>query len=295
MIRYKRLGYIALNVSDLEKSSNFYHSMVGLTLTEKTENASFFRCSDSHHDIILYRSHATPGIKRVAFCLESPEALEQAVEYLKRQQVVVQPLPEEEQHALRQGKTFRFQEPNTGLTIEFFAEMEKTGVFQPIHTKIARLGHIVFSAERFKDALGFFTGVLNFKVSDYMEDKAAFLRCFPNPYHHSFALTQGVENRLNHINFMVTDIDDIGIAKNRLLAHNVPIVFGPGRHLPSTSIFLYFLDPDGITLEYSFGMEEFPEVNARDPRRLNFSLEVLDQWGSQPDPRMGKIGAIEVV
>jgi len=35
MIRYKRLGYIALNVSDLEKSSNFYYTVVGLTLTEK--------------------------------------------------------------------------------------------------------------------------------------------------------------------------------------------------------------------------------------------------------------------
>ncbi len=36
-------------------------------------------------------------------------------------------------------------------------------------------------------------------------------------------------------------------------------MFGPGRHPPSESVFLYFLDPDGLTLEYSFGMEEFPE------------------------------------
>jgi len=174
---------------------------------------SFFRCSDSHHDIILYRSHATPGIKRVGFCLESPEALEQAVEYLKRQQVVVQPLPEEEQHALRQGKTFRFQEPNTGLTIEFLLKWRKQGYFSRFIQKLPGWAILSFLPSAFKDALGFFTGVLNFKVSDYMEDKAAFLRCFPNPYHHSFALTQGVENRLNHINFMVTDIDDIGIDK----------------------------------------------------------------------------------
>src|SRR3546814_15587073 len=73
-------------------------------------------------------------------------------------------------------------------------------------------------------------------------------------------------------------------------AANVPIVFGPGRHEPSGSIFLYFLDPDGMTAEYSFGMEEFDEVGAREPRELEAKPEVLDTWGSVPDPRFGKGG-----
>lgn len=46
----------------------------------------------------------------------------------------------------------------------------------------------------------------------------------------------------------------------------MPVVFGPGRRPASTSVFLYFLDPDGMTLEYSFGMEEFPQIGARAPR-----------------------------
>ena len=56
---------------------------------------------------------------------------------------------------------------------------------------------------------------------------------------------------------MVSEIDDIGTAINRFKHHDVPIVFGPGRHIASNSVFLYFLDPDGLTLEYSYGMEEF--------------------------------------
>ena len=47
--------------------------------------------------------------------------------------------------------------------------------------------------------------------------------------------------------------------RDRLRKAEVPIVYGPGRHPPSGSFFLYFLDPDGMTLEYSHGMEEFPE------------------------------------
>ena len=38
----------------------------------------------------------------------------------------------------------------------------------------------------------------------------------------------------------------------------VPIASGPRRHPPSDRMFLCYLDPDGITVEYGFGMEELP-------------------------------------
>ena len=102
-----------------------------------------------------------------------------------------------------------------------------------------------------------------------------------------------LDNHLNHVNFMVSDIDDIGRAMNRMKAAGVEIVFGPGRHLPSESIFLYFLDPDGMTVEYSFGMETFPEAGAREARLLEPVPATLDTWGSVATPAFGKIGAIE--
>ena len=63
---------------------------------------------------------------------------------------------------------------------------------------------------------------------------------------------------------MVSEIDDIGRAISRFSRNNVRVVYGPGRHPPSGSVFLYFLEPDGITLEYSYGMEEFPEEDFRE-------------------------------
>ena len=75
--------------------------------------------------------------------------------------------------------------------------------------------------------------------------------------------------------------------------NGVPIVYGPGRHDISNSIFLYYLDPDRLTAEYSFGMEEFPEVAAREPRRLPLRPEILDSWGGEPAPGCGKIGTVE--
>jgi 2,3-dihydroxy-p-cumate/2,3-dihydroxybenzoate 3,4-dioxygenase len=78
-----------------------------------------------------------------------------------------------------------------------------------------------------------------------------------------------------------------------LKKHDVPIVFGPGRHPPSDSVFLYYLDPDQLTLEFSFGMEEFPEQHARAPRDLKLAPESIDYWGAQPDPRFAAVGQIE--
>ena len=69
---------------------------------------------------------------------------------------------------------------------------------------------------------------------------------------------------------MVSEIDDIGKAIWRCNKNDVPIVRGPGRHPPSDSVFFYVLDPDGITVEYSFEMEEFPEHGARPARELPF-------------------------
>ena len=112
-------------------------------------------------------------------------------------------------------------------------------------------------------------------------------------------------SKLGYVELMVTDLErsaafyrDIvglepaGRGLARFKAKDVPVVYGPGRHLASTSVFLYFLDPDGMTLEYSFGMEEFPEVGARAPRIIEPTPLNFDTWGSYRDPRMSTVGDI---
>ncbi len=292
MIRYNKLGYVALNVTDLEKSKDFYENIVGLEPTSQVGNeAAFFTCSRDHHNIILYQGEE-PGLVRVGLEVESSEQLDIAFEHFSKAGLNPQEVEREELKLLGQGRSIRVQEPNTGLLFELYSDIVQLGKeFKPKLTKIARLGHFAIFANEFDSALKFFTDVMNFKVSDYIEDSVVFMRIFPNPYHHTFTLAKGDE-RLHHVNFMASDIDDIGTARNRMLNNEVPIVFGPGRHSPSGAIFLYFLDPDQMTLEYSFGMEEFPEMNPRKPKSLEHSLEILDMWGGKPDPRMSSVGRI---
>ncbi len=293
-LRYRKLGYVALNISDLERSVPFYADVVGLNFVEQVGNeVAFFRCSEDHHNVALYRS-ATPGLKRVGFELEDDEMLERAAALFTDLGLGPEEVRADECAMLRQGRTIRIHEPASGLCLEFYS----TGTilaspYEPPHTRIARLGHVVIWSADYPATLRFAQKTLNFKASDHFGDKLTFMRCFPNPLHHSFALGQGTDNRLHHVNFMVSDIDDIGRAMHRLARDGVEIVYGPGRHPPSSSIFLYYLDPDGLSLEYSFGMEEFPEIGARKPRLFEPVPASLDAWTSPRSARFAAGGVIE--
>ncbi|MCG7201509.1 VOC family protein [Marinobacter pelagius] len=291
--RYKKLAYAAVNVTDVKRSVEFYKNIVGLDLVDEFEEVAFFRCSKDHHNIVLCQSQE-PGLKRVAFEVERDSDLESAFEYFDQSNMSPEWVEEKERKFYKQGKTFRVKEPVSGLTVELFSSITQMATeFVPTVAKIARLGHVVIGSKNFDSACESFVENFGFRISDFIEDRICFMRCFPNPFHHTFAVGPSSKNRLHHINFMVTDIDDVGKALYRLKKNDVKIVYGPGRHPPSNSVFIYFLDPDGTTLEYSFGMEEFPEVDAREPRMLEAVPESLDTWGAVPDPLFGVGGPIE--
>ncbi|MEN9709569.1 MAG: hypothetical protein RIQ68_1977 [Pseudomonadota bacterium] len=287
-IRFARLGYCRLSCPDLAKSVSFYRDLVGLTETARSDGTRWMRCSDKPYDLIL-EERASAGLAGVGYELESSAELDAAFAHLSV--LSLNPVWADDTRcaAYQVDRALLVRDPVTGLELDFYAGQAKAEAdYAGGLTKIARLGHVVMNVTDLGAAHDFWVNQLGFAVSDRVEGVAEWLRCWPNPLHHSLALLQGDKNTLHHINFMVTDIDDIGAAMNRLKAADVPIVFGPGRHLPSTSIFLYFLDPDGNSTEFSFGMELFEELGAREARELEHKAEVMDIWGSKPDPRFGK-------
>lgn len=292
--RFRRLGYVALNVTELDRSLAFYRDLVGLEPSESGGEMAALRCGRDHHSLLLYRA-AEPGLKRIAFEMESEADLAAAEAHLTARGLAPEAVPEPERVSLAMGRAIRFREPASQLCIELYARMRYMALpYQPRLATIQRLGHVVVQVRNFDAVRTFFIDELGFRVSDDVTGFAAFLRCFPNPLHHSLAVIAGSEDRLHHVNFMVDDIDDVGRAYHRMRKAQVEIVFGPGRHLPSESIFLYFLDPDRMTVEYSFGMEELPEVGPREPRLLEARPEALDTWGGLPAPAFAKVGRIEV-
>ena len=295
MIRYKKLGYVVLSVTDLEKSADFYENMVGLQFVERDNETVYLRSSYDHHNMILEQG-SEPGLKRVAFELEKASQFQDVFNYLTEKGLNPIELSEKETQKLAQGRTLRFKDPYVGVTYEFYVEMMQLGLpYKSTHgLDIECLLHVVYESPHLEEITDFFVNTLNFKISDFSgrETNFVWLRAFPNPWHHTFAVTKGPENKLNHLAYKVGTVDDVGIQVNRLKDQNVPILFGPGRHHPSGSIFLYFADPDGMAIEYSQGMEAFPEEGAREPRRLEPSKETIDEWGGTPQPEFGQVGKL---
>jgi 2,3-dihydroxy-p-cumate/2,3-dihydroxybenzoate 3,4-dioxygenase len=295
MIRYKKLGYVVLSVTDLEKSADFYENMVGLQFVERDNETVYLRSSYDHHNMILEQG-SEPGLKRVAFELEKASQFQDVFNYLTDKGLNPIELSEKETQKLAQGRTLRFKDPYVGVTYEFYVEMMQLGLpYKSTHgLDIECLLHVVYESPHLEEITDFFVNTLNFKISDFSgrETNFVWLRAFPNPWHHTFAVTKGPENKLNHLAYKVGTVDDVGIQVNRLKDQNVPILFGPGRHHPSGSIFLYFADPDGMAIEYSQGMEAFPEEGAREPRRLEPSKETIDEWGGTPQPEFGQVGKL---
>jgi len=298
--RYRKPGYVALNVTDVGRTSAFAHDIVGLEITGDGPNGErFFRCGADRHCVVLYPSKVA-GFKRAGWDMESENDVELAYAHFSDLGYGPTWLSEEERGPLNLALTeaFRVTDPFTGGQFEYYSGMEQTiRPFPARLAKIQRLGHFAFSvpdviagAKHFEKNFGFIT-------SDYVGKFSALMRAWPNPNHHSFGVAKSSTGKphFNHLNFMVTDMDDVGQLYYRLQLNQVKIVFGMGRHPTSGSVFLYYLDPDGLTWEYSFGMEQFPETGGRSPRAMSARPEDFDVWGARPEPEFSKLGVIETV
>jgi 2,3-dihydroxy-p-cumate/2,3-dihydroxybenzoate 3,4-dioxygenase len=293
MLRYSKLGYVSLNVSDVARSRQFYEEIVGLQYNRTTDDGrvAFDLGTEAPCQLIL--GAGSPGYRSSGWQLEAGADPAAARRWLEARGSTCTPIAPSEfvDPGIHEG--FRVVHPSLGGALDIYVGSDAEPTFTPTVTQIQRLGHVVLATPHGKAAREFVTDALNFHESDSIGEFISFYRCFPNPFHHGFGISRGANFGLNHVNFMVSEVDDIGRAINRLKKNNVPIVFGPGRHLASGSVFLYFLDPDGMTLEYSFGMEEFPEVGARPARAIEPGPLSTDLWGGTPDARMGGGGAVE--
>ena len=294
MIRYRKLGYVALNVTDLARARQWYASMAGLQFNGSGEAGQvFFRSGAEHHSLVLHQA-AAPGLKRVGWELESDAQFDVLARELDRHGVAWRELDANECRTSHIARALRLVEPITGTTLEFYGSgMQRADTpFAPTVTQLQSICHVGIGTPHYREAIDFYERVLNFKTSDEIDGRIRLMRAFPNPLHHSLAIAHAQRNSLHHINFMVRDDTDLTQARTRFNSNSVPMVWD-GFHPPSGNTFLFFLDPDGLSLEFGHGMEMFPESGARAHRVFPPKPESFDSSGSARDARMAAAGVIE--
>jgi catechol 2,3-dioxygenase-like lactoylglutathione lyase family enzyme len=156
------------------------------------------------------------------------------------------------------------------------------GVLRTTPVRPKRLGHAVYGTTDLAASQAFFVEGLGFKVSDYISDKGAFLRC--SAEHHNVLVLAAPANFLHHTSWQVADVDEIGRGATHMLRdHPERHVWGLGRHHAGSNFFWYLKDPAGNFSEYFADMDCNLDDQLWKPEVFEGN-EGLYNWGPPPPP-----------
>jgi catechol 2,3-dioxygenase len=88
---------------------------------------------------------------------------------------------------------------------------------------------------------------------------------------------------LNHVAFMMPELESVMLASGRMIGHGFPMGWGVGRHGPGNNVFAYFVDPFGFVIEYTAEVLQVGEYyQPHGPDYWVWPPARTDQWGIAP-------------
>lgn len=259
-----RASHIEFNVTDLERSREFYVNALGLVETEAEQNRIYLRgLEDRFHHCLILTKATEPSAGHISYRVRTEESLDGlsklfALRGLQYEWVKPNSLEQ------GQGAALRLMDP-LGFPVEFFHEMDESEwLWQSFDrhrgARIMRIDHFNLFTPDVQKASEWYTRDLEFDCTEYTETEdeppklwATWLKRKPTV--HDVALMTGEGPRVHHAGFIVPDEHAILRAADILASKGFSksIERGPGRHGISNAFFLYIRDPDGHRVELYTG------------------------------------------
>lgn len=225
------------------------------------------------------------GIGYLGFEVQGPGALRRAEETLSVHGVPFERVEGAAAAAERRVDTLlRLQDP-AGVTVELFYGQHRDYTFRSpagvsrFVTGDQGLGHAVLMVGDLDKTLDFYTEVMGFVISDIAVQGSArtvFLRC--GPREHTLALI-GIDPakapRLHHFMLETGELDDVGIAYDRVLRSDVQLTLTLGRHTNDSMVSFYCRTPAGFQVEYGWAGKQMVPTDAAT------TMVKGDVWGHQ--------------
>jgi catechol 2,3-dioxygenase-like lactoylglutathione lyase family enzyme len=156
------------------------------------------------------------------------------------------------------------------------------GILRTSAVQPRKLGHAVVGTTDFPATVAFLRDGLGFRLSDYVRDAAAFLRCSVD--HHNILVMAAPVSFLHHTSWQVDDVDDVGRGASAMLEdHPERHVWGLGRHHAGSNFFWYLRDPSGGFSEYYSDMDCIVDDQLWTPEAME-GAKGLYNWGPPPPP-----------
>src|SRR6266700_3708399 len=202
MVQVTKIGYAGFNTAHMEAMLAYYTEVIGYTLEERGEDgAAYLSNALDHHCIALYPSTES-GLRHIGFQIQSSQSLPEVSTQLREQE---------------------------GNTLHLYAAQPAAREnFRGYGIVSQKLGHIAVAVHDVQKMAEFYQNILGFRVSDWIEDFFVFMRCGPD--HHSMNFLKSKYQKMHHIAFQLKDWAHVQRACDHLAKHNIPLLWGPGRH-----------------------------------------------------------------
>ncbi|WP_369856686.1 VOC family protein [Candidatus Thalassolituus haligoni] len=270
MSEIQSLGYMVLEVSSLENWRSFAAELLGLQIGSCTDTVINLRMDEREQRIQLVQGEKD-DLFAIGWEFKNLVDLNQYIETLKSKGVVVN-AANEELCLQRKVESLYVCDDINGYTNEFFTGPVYAPISSPFYsskligdgfeTGELGLGHALVVARDYQASVDFYTQKLGLKITDYIRDSSVFpgvtvdatFMHTKTGRHHSLATAAMPSAKiLQHMMIQVKDLNDVGLAFDRMKAANIPVIMGIGHHPNDKMVSFYIVTPSGFGLEFGFG------------------------------------------
>jgi catechol 2,3-dioxygenase len=248
------MGYVTLQASDIERSLQHAHDILGLKETGRSGGAVFLTSSARRHHELVYLDSTTDALNHIGLVARDLKSLD-----VVRGRVRDRGLEILSNTPLHPGVSdgFVFRGPED-FAFEIYVGMEERQLVPAPHGP-DRFGHVNLHPQDVAGMKDFLVDVLDFKVTDIIgSDFVYFLRC--NPDHHGIALVRG-RGWMHHHAWQVQSIADLGKLGDRIWESGSRLLMGPVRHGGGHNIAAYYVEPSGAVVEVYTDLQQIYDEN----------------------------------
>ena len=271
------LRSVEITTPQLAGSVEFYSKVWGLDVVAEADGTVYLAATGSDFHVLELTPGEATSLRKISFRVRSREHQQRL--FARAQQAGCEVISSPAQSpAPSGGMSFVVREPQ-GCAMEF-VHGDHTRPARVIADRPERLAHVNINSADIETLSNFYRETLGFRLSDRSK-LMAFLCC--NSDHHAVVLAEAPRSGLNHIAFLMPDLESVMRGSGRMVDHNYPIGWGVGRHGPGDNVFAYFVDPTGAVIEYTAEVLQIDDSYvAKGPSDWVWPPGRTDQWGIAP-------------